>query len=286
MIKLAGKIVSLNDILKQWPWGGTIQKDIIKKMDASSVTFEYSNFDYMRYEVILRTNLILASKELHKSGLSFAVFKNAKCNEKYWTIKNGGWQLKSGWVKEPSKAILDIYDNGQNYATECATAMLIVYYRAVHDSIGKLEFDNLFNKGLLLLDWYSHSQIPTWYVPGFYGLMKQLAYLPGDQRYFKNPEVNSMTPEWQGENVIDLGDGTYYGHGIGIKSATQIINSLNAHRKPGATKSAYLMDSASRPNIQFLSTKIEIQDSVMKLIVKLNKHFDRFLFPRQKLPWI
>ena len=33
-------------------------------------------------------------------------------------------------------------------------------------------------------------------------------FMPGDCIYFKNPDVNPKTTEWQGENTIDLGDGT------------------------------------------------------------------------------
>jgi ubiquitin len=58
-------------------------------------------------------------------------------------------------------------------------------------------------------------------------------FFPGDCRYFKNPDVNPETPQWQGENVIDLNDGKYYGHGIGIRTADEIINALNERRKEG-----------------------------------------------------
>lgn len=56
-------------------------------------------------------------------------------------------------------------------------------------------------------------------------------FFPGDCQYFKNPDVNPATPEWQGENVINLGNGTYYGHGIGITSANGIIRELNRNRR-------------------------------------------------------
>ena len=55
-------------------------------------------------------------------------------------------------------------------------------------------------------------------------------YLPGDCRYFNNPDVDPLTPEWQGENAIDLSGGMYYGHGIGIKTADKIIEILNHNR--------------------------------------------------------
>jgi len=67
---------------------------------------------------------------------------------------------------------------------------------------------------------------------------------PGDCQYFKNP----ATPEWQGENIINLGNGTYFGNGIGIKSANGIIKALNENRKRGATEWAFLTDSATRLN--------------------------------------
>jgi protein-glutamine gamma-glutamyltransferase len=76
--------------------------------------------------------------------------------------------------------------------------------------------------------------------------------LPGDARYFINPDVNPVTPEWQGENVFYLGNGQYYGHGIGIADADTIIRALNNARKPRATRSAYLLDSVKRQNYAFL----------------------------------
>ena len=77
-------------------------------------------------------------------------------------------------------------------------------------------------------------------------------FLPGDRRYFANPDVDPLTPEWQGENVIDLGGGEYYGYGIGKHKAETFIRLLNGNRIDGADESAYLMDSAARPDFKRL----------------------------------
>jgi protein-glutamine gamma-glutamyltransferase len=85
------------------------------------------------------------------------------------------------------------------------------------------------------------------------GLMKKYPfYLPGDRLYFANPDVDPLTPEWQGENVIDLNGKLYYGHGVGIHDADFIIRSLNENRIESADESAYLMNSAGRPNYKNL----------------------------------
>ncbi|NJD01069.1 MAG: hypothetical protein FIA99_00365 [Ruminiclostridium sp.] len=80
-------------------------------------------------------------------------------------------------------------------------------------------------------------------------------YFPGDCRYFANPDVNPLTPEWQGENAIDLGTGKYYGHGIGITSAGNIIAALNENRISGSEVSAHLLQTATRPDFKKLYEK-------------------------------
>ena len=81
-----------------------------------------------------------------------------------------------------------------------------------------------------------------------------MSYLLGDRGYFRNPDVNPKTPEWQGENVIVLPDSLYYGHGIGIADADDMIKALNSNRIAGAERSAYLLDMAGRPDYRQLAS--------------------------------
>lgn len=225
----------------------SVERIIINALTSSSQQYPYNSLDQLKFEIQLRKEIIAASHELDQSGLNFAVFRKTKCNPVYWDrTEDGGFVLKDG-VK-PSDAILDIFKNGSQYSTECATAMMIVYYKALLN----VYFENLFNKSFAkieLMNWHRIDQLLR-----EVGLMKRREdYLPGDRRYFKNPDVNPLTPQWQGENVIDLGNGFYYGHGIGIHKADTIIRELNKNRSENADESAKLNDSAGRPDFKKLA---------------------------------
>ncbi|MPM98735.1 Protein-glutamine gamma-glutamyltransferase [bioreactor metagenome] len=99
------------------------------------------------------------------------------------------------------------------------------------------------------MNWYSiHPLLSAIGIP-----VKATDYLLGDRAYFDNPDVNPETPEWQGENVIILPGGLYYGHGIGILPAETMIRALNANRKQDATQPAYLLDQVARPDFKKLA---------------------------------
>lgn len=240
--------VSLDDstIINEYS-ENSIERQLLNKMAASEEKYQYDNINQLKFELNLRKEIVNSAADLNKSGLSFATFKNSKCNPEYWQrTPNGGFLLKNG-VKS-SEAIRDIFENGDKYATECATAMMIIYFKAMLNVFGNESFDKLIPK-IYLMDW----DITESLFKEVGSMYKTADILPGDRGYFNNPDFDPSTPEWQGENVIILPDSMYYGHGIGIASADEIIRALNSRRKEHATKPAYFLDSAGRPDFKKLS---------------------------------
>jgi protein-glutamine gamma-glutamyltransferase len=246
MITISGKPADMDAIKQGYPENSTERK-VVDILSSSQKKYEYESLDQLKFELRFRDEIIKASNELYHSGMEFQVFRKSTCNPEFWNRSDdGGFNLKKD-VKA-SDAIRDIFANGSLYGTECATAMIIVYYKALLEIFPEERFNKLFPE-IRLMNWHSIDPLLE-----DVGIMRKTEdYLPGDRRYFINPDVNPQTPEWQGENVIDLGNGTYYGHGIGEYDADVIISDLNKNREEGATKEAYLMDRAGRPDFKDLA---------------------------------
>lgn len=229
----------------------SMERQVLDDIVNSEKTFVYKNAEELIFEAEMRAQLVYASIALHRSDLRFAVFRKTICNEEYWDRqRNGGFKLKSG--VRSSKAIADILENSNMYGTECATAMVIAYYLALLQMYPEKLFDKVFSD-ITLMNWHSIDRKLR-----EIGMMNRKSYnIIGDRRYFKNPDVDLSVPHWQGENVIDLGNDRYYGHGIGIRSAEKIIKHLNDNRKDGSTVSAYLMDTAGNPDYKELYSVLE-----------------------------
>jgi protein-glutamine gamma-glutamyltransferase len=214
------------------------QRSIIKIMAGYQSRYEYLTQGQLEFELLFRSNTLRAARELNSSGAKFTTFTYAFCNKIYWDrLSNGGFLQKN--TTTPTTAILDILKNGKLYAFECSTGIAIVLYIATLYSIGSERFDALFNH-LYLMDWQFDEDLPLHQTYGD-------DFIPGDVLHFNNPDFDPKQPHWRAENVIYFGDDKYYGHGVGIKSATTIINFLNKKRKPQPNKSAYLMDLITRP---------------------------------------
>lgn len=210
------------------------ERMVLIRKEQSPVTYRYASVEELRFELAGRTRVAEASLMLYGSGAGFASFSRSRCNERYWLrTSDGGFRLRADVT--PADAINDIFVNGRLYAFECATAIIIIFYKAVLEMIGTAIFNQRF-AGLFVRDWQYDRDLRLRLFKGL-----QEAYL-GDVLYFRNPDVNPAESQWQGENAVILGDNRYFGHGIGVADAETIIAALNRHRKPGATRSAFLTD--------------------------------------------
>lgn len=246
MIKIKGRPFELSTIENQYS-EDSIEKEVLNTMMQSTEVYEYDSIENIQFELKLRKEIVNSAIELNKSGMDFKIFKESKCNDKFWErTDSGGFKLKEN-VK-PNNAIQDIFINGNQYGTECATAMMIVYYKALLNVFGENRFNETF-PNIYLMDWDVREPL----LREVRTVNPAADVLLGDRKYFSNPEFNEETPEWQGENVIVLDKEKHYGHGIGIKTAEQMIEALNLNRKEDATQSAYLMKSAGRPSFQKLN---------------------------------
>ena len=249
MLKISGEPVDIDAIVSQMG-ADNIRTKILKIMHSSSFSYNFDSHKELVFLPDLRRNIINAGLMLFDKRLKFRVFRQSICNEKYWSRTNeGGFLLKDG--VEPLEAVNDIYTNTFMYGTECATAIVIVYYKALADTFPKDLFNKTFTD-IYLMDWQNvNKDLGVSYQRNPHD------YFPGDCRYFKNPDVDPLTPEWQGENAIDLGNGYFYGHGVGVLTADDIIQALNRHRKAGSENSAYLMDACTIPDFKYLYGQYE-----------------------------
>ncbi|HEY9577785.1 MAG TPA: protein-glutamine gamma-glutamyltransferase [Pseudobacillus sp.] len=226
-----------------WP-NGRVENIIVQRMNEAPVVYAYRSIEELTFELKLRKNIIISARAMDKGDARFETFAKSRCNPQYWQLTRiGGFRLRPDVL--PSEAIQDIYKNSSMYAFECATAKMIIYYHAVLNSIDERLFNQLF-QNLYLYSWHFDPDLEIYTVNTNY-------FLPGDVVYFNNPDFDPNTSWWRGENAVVLEDATYFGHGLGIETAEQMIQNLNKRRKPGSDESAYLTNSVTRPSFKRLA---------------------------------
>jgi protein-glutamine gamma-glutamyltransferase len=216
------------------------QKEIYLALENSPSLHQYDTVQELLLELRLRENIIKAAQMLNGSQVQFAPFKTSRFNPLIWTKTNSGYLLNPNVL--PSYAINDVFINSREYAFECTTAIIIIFYKAVLDTISIRNFNEFF-QGLLVWDWQHDKDLVITTKSG-------RDFIPGDAVYFYNPEYEH--PVWTGENAIFLGGNYFFGQGIGIKTEMGMIQELNKLRKRNAVKSAYLISQQSRINMKFL----------------------------------
>ncbi len=200
----------------------------------------------------LQLAIVKAAKDFWNAGVDFSGKWNTdRVNDQFWW-KNYSGKMGVRMGQSPSEAITDIFKHGDKYAFECATATMVILHKAILDVVGPKDFDAKFD----------HFKLFRWQIKDADFLAAEKVgqlpgYQPGDHTYFKNPQFDPSNSAFQGENVIYLGDGQYFGHGIGLVSEQELVNDLNDLRAPNATKSAYRDNFELRLNAKKLA-KLDI----------------------------
>lgn len=226
-----------------------VEQMIVRWKIANRIVYQYSSIEALKFELKMRRHTTDACLAMYQSGAQFATFRYSRCNPQYWIrTSNGGFLLRDDVT--PADAINDIYTNGQAYAFECSGAIIILYYKAILETIGRATF-NYYFQNLFLREWQKDHDLR---LVASYDLND---VYPGDVCYFRNPDHHPRHPEWQGENAVMLDINLYFGHGVGIKSGQQIIATLNRTRRPFSQRSAYLENLIIRPDFETLRDMIK-----------------------------
>ncbi|MET3507937.1 protein-glutamine gamma-glutamyltransferase [Halalkalibacter oceani] len=242
MIVMNGQAVDINQV--QLAGVDNQQLNILERLGASSSVYRYDSYDQLAFELHMRVATVQAALLLQESNASFATFETARCNEQYWQLtRQGGFRLKPNVL--PQIGIDDIFLQGHQYAFECAVAIVIIFYKATLGSIDKSLFNLLF-ANLYLFSWQYDEDLDLRTHEGD-------DFIPGDCVYFRNPDYDPASPEWQGENAIVIDRNLFFGHGIGLKTQQGMIDILNTKRRRLSQQSAYLDRHITRPNYNYLS---------------------------------
>ena len=227
MIQVAGRPLQLDSL----PNLGRVERAIVQMMIAAPDTLTYPSMRELLFELQTRINIMDAAREMSEGEAAFTTFEYHRANPAFWSLTHtGGFQLRRG--VSPADAITDVFRNSSQYAFECATAVVIIFYYGVLKSIGKRSFDALF-QNLYLYSWHTDPDLDLYTTYADY-------FFPGDVVYFNNPDFHPNASWYRGENAVVMTDGMFFGHGFGIMTGKQMIDFLNTQRFPGSTRPAYL----------------------------------------------
>lgn len=223
------------------------ENDKIFTTDAAGKINVQSVGAALRDRVKIGAAMVGACEAMDANRHDFALIVDQTFSDAFWQPQgNGAFSLKPG-VK-PSDAVKDIFTNAGKYKFECATALVIVHYKAMLDLLGPKDFD-VACANLKMGPWVYESTLGSnWKISGNSSIeataARKAELRAGDYTYFRNFDVSAQgaAAGWQGENVISLGGDKYYGHPFGISTGEHIVQYLNQHRNAGSTRSAAMLD--------------------------------------------
>lgn len=204
-------------------------------------------------DLAFRKCVVDAAYALADSGASFSGSADGdKVNTALWTMGYGGKMgvrkfLADGSLGKPSAALKDIFDNGRAYGFECATAMMVIYHKAILEHVGAEAFDALFTEPRMM-SFFRWSIEDDDFADVKTLLHKPTPLRPGSHYYYENVDASPENSAFRGENVIYLGEGKFYAHGVVgasgqyIVTEQELVRSLSSLRRAGATKAPRRID--------------------------------------------
>ncbi len=200
-------------------------------------------------QISMNMRVVRAAQDLAAADPAFEKLRDHRFNEQFWDVEPNGRANIKGDV-EPSDGIRDIFANPEHYGFECATAMMVVYYKAILDEVGDEAFNKLFVH-ISLMSWdksmpfKASYQVKSGETFSPSDTKRMRANMPGEHGYIRNFDVSpeGRAAGWQGENVILVGyspegEKLFYGHPFGIAPESEIVDYLNEHRNEDSTISA------------------------------------------------
>ena len=148
--------------------------------------------------------------------------------------------MPDGSIGKPAEALRDMFSNGRAYGFECATAMMVIYHKAILDHVGDEAFNKMFSEPRQLA-FFRWSIEDNDFLDVKKLVHKPMPLQPGTHYYYSNPDASPENSAFGGENVLYLGQGEFYAHGIVgssgsyIVSEKDIVDTLSSLRRTGAT---------------------------------------------------
>lgn len=188
-----------------------------------------------------------ACEDMGRARHAFALLDDQSFSRTHWQQEGGGtFHVRDG--VRPSQALRDVFAHPDAYRFECATALVLVHYKAMLELVGDDDFDRMCPR-LRVGPWETDEAfVRHTRSEGDSAVEaseeRRRHFRAGDYGYIKNWDVSEKGARagWQGENVIALGDGRFYGHPFGVTTEDSIVQHLNTHRVEGAARPAGLLD--------------------------------------------
>lgn len=77
MITISGNIIDPTPMMDRFP-PASIERKIIQQLSSSQRMYDYDSPDQLHFELALRNQIILASRELNRSRLAFTTFRDSR----------------------------------------------------------------------------------------------------------------------------------------------------------------------------------------------------------------